>query len=78
MTNITRAELIAECRSIVTGGSPFSADLEVAAALNGAGKAAYFRATNSHDLPDLDALAKPKYEVLGNEGPDKPNSDDGA
>lgn len=74
---MTKAELIAELRSIVTGGSQFSADHEVASSAHGAAHAIDVRlASAPGDLPDYDALAKPKYEVPGQGGPDRPHDDD--
>ena len=69
---MTKAELIAELRSIVTGGSPFNSDVEVASAAHGAARAIDVRLTGgSGDLPDYDALKPPKYEVPNQSGPDR-------
>jgi hypothetical protein len=73
---MTKSELIAALRSIVTGGSPFNTDVDVSSAAAGAAHAIHSRLTGSADLPDKDAMAKPKYEVPGQGGPDRPNPED--
>lgn len=79
---MTKAELIAELRGIVTGGSAFSDDLEVASAAVGAGRAVYFRVTGSRDLPDLDAIRAAsrgvKDQVPGQPEPSDNGNDDAA
>lgn len=74
---MNKADLIAELRSLDTGGSPFSSDLEVAAAADSAAKAIWRRVNGPPaDLPDMDAMARPKYEVPGQGGPDRMRDDD--
>ncbi len=46
---MTKAELVAALRSIVTGGSPWNTDVDVASAASGAAHAIHSRLTGSSD-----------------------------
>lgn len=74
---MTKAELLAVLDAMAAGNGPFARDLEVASKAVGAGRAVYVRVTGGPDLPDLDAAAKPRYEVTGQGGPDRPHDEDG-
>ena len=74
---MNKHDLIAELNAIANNDShPLRADSDVAKAAHGAGHAIDFRISGTGDLPDRDAMAKPKYEVPGQGGPDRENKEE--